>query len=154
MLASHQSTAPVTLTTTVEATNLVNLRRQFKEATPAVAPSFTDFIVKLAALALSKHPHLNARWQGEHIEVLPEIHVGIAVDTDAGLLVPVVRDVASLSIRELASRTRGLIDRARQRTLTADDLRGGTFTVTNLGGLRHRRFHADDPLSPKRPSSA
>jgi pyruvate dehydrogenase E2 component (dihydrolipoamide acetyltransferase) len=136
MMESHQSTAPVTLTTTVEASNLVNLRRQFKEAAPAEGvPSYTDFIVKLAALTLAEHPHLNARWQGERIGLLSEIHIGIAVDTDAGLLVPVVRDVPGLSIRDLAARTRELIERARQRTLSADDLRGGTFTVTNLGAF-------------------
>ena len=136
MLESHQSTAPVTLTTTVEATNLVNLRHQFKEAAAAEAvPSYTDIILKLVALTLKEHPHLNARWQGERIELLSEIHIGIAVDTEAGLLVPVVRDVPGLSIRDLAARTRELIERARQRTLSADDLRGGTFTVTNLGAF-------------------
>jgi pyruvate dehydrogenase E2 component (dihydrolipoamide acetyltransferase) len=135
MLESQRATAPVTLTTTAEATQLVNLRRQFQEASPDTAPSYTDFIVKLTAIALREHPHLNARWLGDHIELLPEIHIGIAVDTEAGLLVPVVRDVGTMGIRELAKRTRDLIERTRQRTLSASEMQGGTFTVTNLGAF-------------------
>ena len=94
MVASHQSTAPVTLTTKVDATNLVNLRNQFKAAATGerdVIPSITDVVVKLLAVALEKHPRLNALWQDDRIVELAEINVGIAVDTDAGLLVPILR---------------------------------------------------------------
>ncbi len=132
MLHSLRSTAPVTLTTTVNAGNLVNLREQFKAVGDAV-PSFTDFLVKLAAVALGRHPLLNARWEGEQILLSEEVHVGIAVDTEAGLLVPVVRDANRLTLRQVAARARELIDRARHNRLAPDDLRGGTFTVTNLG---------------------
>lgn len=136
MLASHLSTAPVTLTTTADATNLVNLRNQFKTAGDSEAvPSYTDFLVKLTAAALGKHPLLNARWDGDQIVVAPGIHIGIAVDTDAGLLVPVVRDVPSLGLRQLSAQARDLAFRARQGQLTADEQRGGTFTVTSLGAF-------------------
>jgi pyruvate dehydrogenase E2 component (dihydrolipoamide acetyltransferase) len=137
MLASHRSTAPVTLTTTADATNLVNLRNQFKAAVPGAAdvPSYTDFLVKLTASALVKHPLLNSRWEGEQIVTPPGIHIGVAVDTDAGLLVPVVRDVPALGLRQLSARSRDLAARARAGTLTADELRGGTFTLTNLGAF-------------------
>ena len=98
-------------------------------------PSYTDFLVKLAATALRKHPLLAARWAGEEI-VLPEsIHIGIAVDTEAGLLVPVVRDVPNLSVRQVAALTRDLTERARKRALPAAEMQGGTFTVTNLGAF-------------------
>ena len=63
------------------------------------------------------------------------IHIGLAVDTEAGLLVPVIRDVPSLSLRQVAARSRELIDRARRASSNADELQGGTFTVTNLGAL-------------------
>ena len=134
MLTSHRSTAPVTLTTTADATNLVNLRSQFKAATE-VSPSYTDFLVKLTAIALQKHPLLNARWDGQQIVMSAEIHIGIAVDTDAGLVVPVLRDVPTLSLKQLAIQSRDLIERARRRQLTADEMQGGTFTLTNLGAF-------------------
>ncbi len=136
MAASHATTAPVTLTTTVEATNLVNLRNQFKAAaTDAVIPSYTDFLVKLTAAALQKHPLLNAQWVDGQIRPMPDVHVGIAVDTEAGLLVPVIRDVPSLSLRQLAAKSRELIERAVKRRLAAEEMQGGTFTVSNLGSL-------------------
>lgn len=136
MLTSHRSTAPVTLTTTSDATELVKLRNQWKAAAEDkgdIAPTYTDLFVKLAALALEKHPLLNSRWQDDRI-VSPEgIHIGIAVDTDAGLMVPVIRDVPRLSLKELSIRSRDLIERARRRKLSASELQGGTFTVTSLG---------------------
>ena len=87
MVQSAQTAAGVTLSTTVDATNLVNLRQQFKAVAGAgEAPSiaFTDIVIKLTALALEKHPLLNARWSGDKIVVSPSINIGIAVDTDAG----------------------------------------------------------------------
>jgi pyruvate dehydrogenase E2 component (dihydrolipoamide acetyltransferase) len=134
MVASLQATAPVTLTAKANAANLVNLRGQFKAvAAGDVVPGVTDVIVKLAAIALRRHAEINARWQDDRIVHVGDIHVGIAVDTEAGLLVPVIRAVDKLSLRQIAAQTRTLIDKARQRRLSAEELRGGTFTVTNLG---------------------
>ncbi len=136
MMASLRATAPVTLTTTVDASNLVNLREQFKAASrPAEErlPSYTDFIVKLTGIALQTHPTLNARWEEDSIHQLPDVNIGVAVDTEAGLLVPVLRDVPGLSLRQLAARSLELIERARGRKLTDDEMHGATFTVTNLG---------------------
>ncbi len=138
MLASHLSTAPVTLTTTVDATNLVNLRNQFKAAAVVSKeriPSFTDFLVKLSACALQKHPLLNSRWADDQIDRPSGIHIGIAVDSEAGLLVPVLRDVAALGLKQLAIRSSELIERAGGHRLSAKEMEGGTFTVTNLGGF-------------------
>jgi pyruvate dehydrogenase E2 component (dihydrolipoamide acetyltransferase) len=143
MVRSVQSTASVTLTTTADATNLVNLRRQFKTVagqSDTQAVSLTDIIVKLTALALEQHPLLNARWDGDAIVVAAGIHIGIAVDTEAGLLVPVIRDVPRHGLRELAATSRNLIDRARQGTLSASELGGSTFTVSNLGPLGIETF--------------
>ena len=136
MLESLGTTAPVTLTTTVDATALVNLRNQLKSAGPGgLVPSFTDLFVKLAAGALVKHPLLGAQWTDRGIKQPEAIHVGIAVDTDAGLLVPVVRDVPSLDLRDLAARTARLIERARAGQLTSTEMTGGCFTITNLGAF-------------------
>jgi pyruvate dehydrogenase E2 component (dihydrolipoamide acetyltransferase) len=140
MMQSAHGTAPVTLTTTIDATNLVNLRRQFKavsesrrEGAEETVVGYTDIVVKLTALALQKHPLMNSCWDGERILLYHGIHIGLAVDTEAGLLVPVIRDVPALSLREVAARSRDLIDRARGRRLKAEELHGGTFSVTNLG---------------------
>jgi pyruvate dehydrogenase E2 component (dihydrolipoamide acetyltransferase) len=90
-------------------------------------------IVKLCATALQAHPPLNARWEEAGIVPLPGIHIGIAVDTEAGLMAPVIRDVPSLSLMQLAARAHELIERARNRKLMAAEMEGGTFTVSNLG---------------------
>jgi pyruvate dehydrogenase E2 component (dihydrolipoamide acetyltransferase) len=142
-LQSASTTASVTLSTTVDATNLVNLRQQFK----AVAGSgekapigINVIVVKLTALALEQHPLLNARWGGDKILVSSAINIGIAVDTDAGLLVPVIPDVPRQTLRQLAEKSRDLIDRARKGTLPVAALNGATFTVTNLGPMGIEMF--------------
>lgn len=137
MLASHLAAAPVTLTTTADATNLVGLRTQFKNAgdPSAVVPSFNDILAKLSALALERHPRMTGQWTEAGIRQPAGIHIGIAVDTEAGLLVPVVRDVPTLGLRQLAARSRDLIERARVRRLTTEEMQGGVFTITNLGGF-------------------
>ena len=138
MVHSLRTTAPVTLTSFVDATNLVNLRNQFKaiaEETDPAVPSFTDFFIKLTALALRKHPDLNARWQDDGIVTLSDIHIGLAVDTPAGLLVPVVRNADALSMRQLTARTAALAENARARKLKPEEMQGGTFTVTSLGAF-------------------
>jgi pyruvate dehydrogenase E2 component (dihydrolipoamide acetyltransferase) len=134
MMESRATTAPVTLTSVVDATNLVNLRKQYKIAATDPVPSYTDFLVKFAAVALQKHPMLAARWTDAGIVPAASIDIGIAVDTDAGLLVPVIRDVLALGLREVAARARELIDRARKGELSAREMQGGCFTITNLGG--------------------
>jgi pyruvate dehydrogenase E2 component (dihydrolipoamide acetyltransferase) len=134
MLSSLHQAAPVTLTTTADATNLVNLREQFRAAsTGAPFPGYTDFLIKLSAAALAKHPLLNATWQGDQLLLWEGVHIGVAVDNDEGLVVPVVRDADKLTLREVADRIRQLVEQARDRRLTPEQMQGGTFTVSNLG---------------------
>ena len=135
MTHSRQTTAPVTLTTTIDATNLVSLRQQFKSAGGTVVPSYSDIVVKLVGLALAQHPTLMAQWAGEQLIVPDVISIGVAVDTDAGLLVPVIRDVPSLSLMDLSAAVSVLIARTRAGELKAGDMQGGVFTVTNLGAF-------------------
>jgi pyruvate dehydrogenase E2 component (dihydrolipoamide acetyltransferase) len=132
LVKSVQSTIPVTLTTTADVTELLKLRQQFKQ-TLDPPPTLTDVLVKLTALALQQHPLLTARWAQDHLVLPDAIHIGIAVDTDAGLLVPVVDEAGLSSLRQIAARSRELIARARAGKLTTKDLQGGVFTVTNLG---------------------
>ncbi|HBI45349.1 MAG TPA: alkylhydroperoxidase, partial [Planctomycetales bacterium] len=138
MTASLRSTAPVTLTTTADASNLVSLRNQFKTAAASgddVIPGYTDFLVKLAAAALQKHPLLSARWTNAEITPSTSLDIGIAVDTERGLLVPVVRNAPNLSMRQVAASTRDLAERARGGTLQSSEMQGGVFTITNLGAF-------------------
>ena len=118
-----------------DATNLVSRCDELKASVSggAVAPTYTDLLVKLTATALEKHPLLNAYWENERISVLDDIHIAIAVDTEEGLLAPVLRDANKKSIAQIAEESRSLAEKARARKLDRDSLQGGTFTITNLG---------------------
>lgn len=136
MSESSHTTAPVTLMTEVDATELVRLREQLKadpKTSQQAIPSYSDLLLKLSAHALQEHPALNARLEGQERVTEPSIHIGIAVDTVRGLVVPVVRNVQIKSLRELASEAQSLIQRTRDGKTNADELRGSTFTITNLG---------------------
>lgn len=133
MLISLQTTAPVTLTRRVDATNLQNLRQQFAASKSGSVPTVTAVMIKLTAIALKKHELLNSRWEDDQIVVPNEVHMGIAVDTPQGLLVPVIRDVQHLSLLDIAARLEDIKTRSTARKLTPDELRGGTFTISNLG---------------------
>lgn len=139
MLESHLEKASVTLNTTADMTNLVSLREQFRQLATAdlasAVPSYNDFLVKLCAHALREHPQLNAAWDESGIRIYGNINIGIAVDTDQGLLVPVVRDVDRKSLRKIAVESTEVIARARKGRLAAADVQEGTFTITNLGAL-------------------
>jgi pyruvate dehydrogenase E2 component (dihydrolipoamide acetyltransferase) len=136
MLAGVTQAAPVTLTTRAEATNLVGLRAQFQATGSAEGvPTYTDLVVKLTAGVLREHPLLQAQWRQDGLFVPDSVDVAIAVDAEAGLLVPVLRAADRLTLREVAARSRELIGLARAGRLTAEQMRGATFTVTNLGGL-------------------
>ena len=136
MLFSQQNTAAVTLTAKADATNLVSLRQQFKSAQqPGATPTHTDVIVKLVASALQEHPAINSVWQGEELLTSPATNIGIAVDVDDGLLVPVLGNVAETGLRQLANKSASLITKAREHKLTAAEMQDGTFTVTNLGNF-------------------
>ena len=138
MVASRQQTVPVTLTTKADATNLVNLREQFKTTSgESPIPGYQDIITKLVAGVLRQYPLLAGRWDEDAI-VLPaenEVHIGMAVDTDDGLLVPVLHNAAQLSLIELAARSRQLVGQARAGKLAAADMQGSVFTITNLGAF-------------------
>lgn len=135
MSAGAHEAAPVTLVRRIDAANLVGLRRQLQAASSGDSPppSYTDLIVKLAAVALGRHPRLNALWTDDGVWLADAVDLGIAVDTPHGLVVPVVRNVPNLTLRELAAASRDLAGRARERRLSVEEQSGGTFTVTNLG---------------------
>lgn len=138
MQAGGNVAAPVTLHRKVDAANLVSLRKQFQTSSGEAgqpAPSYTDILLKLTAIALQRHPQLNATWVDDGLLQSSAVHLGIAVDTPSGLVVPVVRNVTGLTLREIAARNRQLVDQARNRRLTAAEQADATFTLTNLGML-------------------
>lgn len=138
MHRSLQETAQVTLTTEVDATNLVQARSQVNAAREqaGLPPlSYNAILVKVVAVALSAFPYMNATFVEGAIHRHKEIHVGVAVDTERGLLVPVVRNADRKSIAQIDAELRALVERALAGQSTLDDLSGGTFTITNLGAL-------------------
>ena len=137
MLHASQNTAAVTLTSQADATNLVSMRSQFKAAstTAGTIPTLNDILVKLTATALSEHPDINSVWQGDTLQPSPDAHIGIAVDAPSGLVVPVLRDAGQVGLRQVAKQSASLIQRARERKLSTNEMQGGTFTITNLGAF-------------------
>ena len=135
--ASQRATVPVTLHTVADVTGLVAYREQQKVLQSSYVPAYTDLIAKLLAVVLDRHPAMAVRWNGDHTD-LDEVprdafHIGIAVDTPDGLLVPVVRSVGSRSIEGVVEESRRLIARAREGRLTREEMSGGVMTITNLG---------------------
>jgi pyruvate dehydrogenase E2 component (dihydrolipoamide acetyltransferase) len=147
-IAEHMSmgvhtAAPVTLTCEVDATQLVLLRSQLKEEARSdgrPAPSYNDMLAKIAAQALLEHPQINACLDGDEVVSFSSAHVAIAVDTDRGLLAPVLKDVQEKSLRQVAQESAALIERTRLGTTSHDELQGGTFTITNLGAFEIEAF--------------
>jgi pyruvate dehydrogenase E2 component (dihydrolipoamide acetyltransferase) len=135
MLAGVYQAAPVTLTTKAHATALVNFRRRFKEANSAAGPvpSYTDLLVKLSAAALQDHQQMAGQWRDDGIFVPDQCNISFAVDTEAGVMAPVIHDVPGKSLRQVAVESRELTKLARDGGLSAEQMQGGTFTITNLG---------------------
>ena len=137
MAASDTETARVTLVTEADATPFVEAREQLKASVSEAwgfAPGYNDLLGVIVARALREFPYMNARLTDEQaIEQLPYVNLGLAVDTDRGLLVPVVRNADQKGLHSFGTEFRSLIERARTGRSLPDDLSGGTFTITNLG---------------------
>jgi pyruvate dehydrogenase E2 component (dihydrolipoamide acetyltransferase) len=134
MVAGVTQAAPVTLTTRADATELVARRAKLKsEAIEGTAPTYTDLLVKLAATALKQHPQLRSQWREDALFVPDAVHIAVAVDTNAGLVAPVMRDADGMNVTQIATRLRELTHLARNGRLGAEQMRDATFTITNLG---------------------
>jgi pyruvate dehydrogenase E2 component (dihydrolipoamide acetyltransferase) len=136
MATSVHTAAHVTLNMEVDATEFVDMRERLKlrlEQDWGFAPGYNDLLAQIVAMALGRFPYMNARLTAEAVEHLTHVNLGIAVDTERGLLVPVVRRADKKSLREFCQEFRELLERARTGRMLPDDLTGGTFTITNLG---------------------
>jgi len=136
MGTSVHTTARVTLMMDIDATEFVAARERIKarvEKDWGFAPGYNDLLARVVATALRKFPYMNARLAPDAIELLGHVNIGMAVDTERGLLVPVIRDADQKNLREFGSEFRQMVDRARNGRALPDDLSGGSFTITNLG---------------------
>jgi pyruvate dehydrogenase E2 component (dihydrolipoamide acetyltransferase) len=139
MLRSKQSTAHMTLFEEPEVSRLVEARARYKEEYKKEDLSLTylPFIIKAVVEALKRHPELNSEMDFEKGNIIYKnyYNIGIAVSTEDGLVVPVIRNADRLSIRELSRAVADIAVKARDRKLTLDDMKDGTFTITNYGAL-------------------
>src|SRR5918994_575864 len=138
MVESLQVSAQLTTIVEVDVTAIARLRQRAKagfEAREGVKLSFLPFFAKAAVEALKAHPNVNATIDTDKGEItyFDAEHLGIAVDTERGLLVPVIREAGDLSIAGLARKIADLADRTRNNKIMPDELSGGTFTLTNTG---------------------
>jgi pyruvate dehydrogenase E2 component (dihydrolipoamide acetyltransferase) len=141
MVESATTIPSFTVSADVDMSLITTLRRGASEERNE-APSVNDFVVKASARALQTFPRFNAAYVDGKVECYSRVNVGIAVATDDALLVPVVLDADRKTLAQIAADTRRLADAARRRALQPDDLRDGTFTVSNLGMFGVRSFTA------------
>ncbi len=138
MPASVHTTARVTLMTEVDATELVAARTRIKEQVEkewGFAPGYNDLLARMVAVGLRQHPYMNARLTADAIEHLGHVNLGGAMDTERGLVVPVIRDADRKNLRQFGMEYRALVERARNGRSLPDDLTGGSFTLTSLGNF-------------------
>jgi pyruvate dehydrogenase E2 component (dihydrolipoamide acetyltransferase) len=135
-VASMVSTAQLTTVVEVDVTAIANMRQQVQSAFVAKTGgklNFMPFFALAAAEALRVHPKLNATIDGENIVYHPTENISFAVDTEKGLLTPVIRDASTLTLAQIAMQIADLASRTRNNQLKPDELGGGTFTLTNTG---------------------
>lgn len=138
IVKSSFSAPHVTLTLEVDMTETAAFRTKLLpeiEKVYGVRISYTDIIVKAVARALEDHPMMNAALIGDEIHQYSQINIGVAVALDEGLIVPVIKDVSSKTLGTVSAEFKQVVERARTGKFTPDDLLGGTFSISNLGGF-------------------
>ncbi|MDB4951563.1 MAG: pyruvate dehydrogenase [Gemmatimonadetes bacterium] len=116
------------------------LNERFKDQGVKVSPN--DLIVKAVAAALRRHPWVNASWTGDSVRFYDQVHIGVAVAVDEGLITPVIRDADRKGVAEIATEIRELAGRAREKKLKPDEYTGSTFSISNLGMFGIEEFTA------------
>ncbi len=130
------------LQASADMTRVSALVARLRERDPDVRITVTDVLTKVSAQALMRHREVNAEFTEEAILLHPSANVGLAVAAPQGLVVPVIRSAERLSLTEIAGVRADLVGRARENKLRADDLEGGTFTISNLGMYAVESFTA------------
>ncbi len=132
MLRSHTESPSVSMDTRADVTEMLKMRRQLNENLKERI-TINDIVLKATALALEENPRLNSILDRDTVVIRPSINLSMAVATDRGLLVPVIKEVNKLTLRQLSIQTAELAKRGREGKLGPDDMDGGTFTVSNIG---------------------
>jgi pyruvate dehydrogenase E2 component (dihydrolipoamide acetyltransferase) len=143
MMASHNNTAAFTLNASAPAVNLLALRAKFKASSPEWGLNnitLNDLVLFIASRLLPLYPFMNAHKLGDTLRTFRPVHLGVAVSTPRGLMVPVLRNADSLSLGEISKRAKDLAGACRGGTILPDDLHGSTLTVTNLGNTGIETF--------------
>jgi pyruvate dehydrogenase E2 component (dihydrolipoamide acetyltransferase) len=141
-LTESWSSAPhFNLVRHLDASNLVTYKKQVQEKN-SNRLTYTDLLIKLVSISLKEHPRINASWIDNKIVKNSEINVGLAVDFDGGLIVPVIHKTDELSLGEITNRRKDLITRTQAGKLRSGDMDRGTFTISNLGMFDVDSFNA------------
>ncbi|NLJ58016.1 MAG: 2-oxo acid dehydrogenase subunit E2 [Tissierellia bacterium] len=133
MQANKQIAPHVTITTEVNVDNTIALRNKLNAKNTDVRFSYTDILVKMSATALRSYPVMNSSITEDSFIIHDRVNIGVAVALEDGLIVPVVRDADRKGLRAITAETRELITKARENTLSPDQMAGATFTISNLG---------------------
>jgi len=136
MLASKVETAQIYMSSTVDATKVLEAREKLLpiiEKKDGVRLTITDILMRITTAAITRHPVINTRWTPEGILWLDEIHMGMAMALEEGLIVPVIWDIGKKPISEIAKARADLVERGRKGKLTPDEMKGSTFTLSSLG---------------------
>lgn len=139
MAQSFQEVPQVTTTIKVDMKEIKELREEIKQISEEHI-SYTDILILVASRMLKKYPKINSHISQDSMIVKSNINIGIAVDVPGGLVVPVIKNVGRKNLEEIAKERKVLVDKAREGKLNNDDLSGGTFTITNLGGFETEIF--------------
>ena len=142
MTYSKQHIPHVYLTAVIDMSDAARLRAQLNAALPDDKISFNDMALKACAMALVKHPLMNASYTEAGIHVKERVNVGMAIALETGLIAPALLDTDTLTLRDVAGATKALAGRARAGKLSADEYTGATFNVTNLGMYGVEEFTA------------
>jgi pyruvate dehydrogenase E2 component (dihydrolipoamide acetyltransferase) len=142
MSESRAQIPEFTLEAEIDMEALAELREELRELGREPLPSFNDLVVKAVALSLRKHPAVNSSWAGGRIRRNERVNVGIAVATDDALYVPTLFEADTHSVFEIAEQARAQIAKVMDGSIKPEELRDGTFTVSNLGMYGIRRFNA------------
>jgi pyruvate dehydrogenase E2 component (dihydrolipoamide acetyltransferase) len=143
MLASLQNTAQLTMNTSADARTMLDFRARCKAAPEAVGVggiTLNDVVLFATVRTLADFPELNAHWLVSKIVQFSDVHLGFAVDTPRGLMVPVIRFANRLTLKQISAEAKRLGSACIKGTIEPDELKGGTFTVTNLGAMGIESF--------------
>ena len=143
MLESLQETAQLTMNTSADATRILAMRKRLKESPEEMGLqkiTINDLVMLVTARTLKDFPELNAHWLGDTIRRFDSVHLGCAVDTPRGLMVPVVRFADTLSLKGMGGETKRLFGKCLEGQVDPEELTGGTFTITNLGAMGIESF--------------